>query len=206
EIQHGASRLPIVAANLALALSSFVRNGIGGGGGYDFGHLALLDGLSVALLAIGAAAAVVLAARGRAEWLFVLGIVVASFAVFVLLALPPPGYHRFLIATPFLVLLMVLPLSLLLRAGSLPRSVRLALAGGLLLVFACVNERRLVEALWLDRPTDEIRLARYVAHRYPGRAVYVAAYGGGGDSHAPHFFLPHPPPPPPPTPDHPDAA
>jgi hypothetical protein len=193
EIAKGANPIPIVWDNLVLSLRSFVQDGIGGGGGYDLGHQAFLDRFSLAFLLAGIVAGIVLAFR-KTELFFVFLVIGAAFFGFVVLALPPPAYHRFSVAFPFLVILMTLPFSLLVSARRLPRSVRYGLTGGLLLLFACVNERRMVEAVWLDKPVEELRLARYLGNRYPGRSVYVAAYGGFGYGRILYFFMRNPPP------------
>ena len=92
------------------------------------------------------------------------------------LTIPPPAYHRFSIAFPFLVILMTLPFSLLLRLPGLPASNRNALAAGLLLVFACVNQRQFAEAVFRDRPSDDLRLSELINQRFGGRKLYVAAF------------------------------
>lgn len=191
EIAQGANPIPIVRENLLLSLKSLVRDGIGGGGGYDLGHRAFFDRFSLVLFLGGVLAGLVLLSR-RSELLFVFLVIVAAFFGYVVLALPPPAYHRFAIAFPFVVILMTLPFSLLLKVRPLPVSVRSALAGGLLLLFACVNERRFVEAVWLDKPVEELRLARFVGLRYRGRNAYVAAYGGFGFARVLYFFMKDP--------------
>jgi Dolichyl-phosphate-mannose-protein mannosyltransferase len=187
-IAAGTNPIPIVRDNLILSLKSFFQDGIGGGGGYDFGHQAFFGWFSLVLFLTGILAGLVLLFR-RSELLFVFLVIAATFFGFVVLVLPPPGYHRLSIAFPFMVILMTLPFSLLLSVRQLPVSIRYALAGGLLLVFACVNERRLVEAIWLDKPAEELRLAKYLGRRYSGRSVYVAAYGGFGFAKVLYFFM-----------------
>jgi hypothetical protein len=172
-IAKGANPIPIVRDNLILCLKSFVVDGLGGGGGYDLGHLAFFDRFSLVLFLAGTVAGLVLLFR-KTELIFVFTAIGAAFVGLVVFALPPPAYHRFSVTFPFLIVVMTLPFSLLLGVRRLPMSVRYALAGGLLLVFACVNERRLVEAIWLDKPVEELRLARYLGDRYSGRNVYVA--------------------------------
>jgi hypothetical protein len=167
--------LSAIAENLVICLRSFVQDGYGGHGGYDFGHLAFFDRFTLVLFAAGVLAGLVLLFR-KSEILFVFLAIGASFLTGMVLTIPPPAYHRFSIAFPFLVILMTLPLSLLLRLRPLPMSVRYALAGGLLLVFACVNERHFMEALIHDQPPDELRLSELLNQKFLGRNVYVAAF------------------------------
>jgi hypothetical protein len=110
------------------------------------------------------------------------------------LTIPPPAYHRISIAFPFLAILMALPLALLLRIRLLPSNVRYALVGGLLLLFACINERSFMEAVIHDQPSDDLRLARLLDQRYPGRNLYVAAFGGFGLEKVLYFGMKHRPP------------
>jgi 4-amino-4-deoxy-L-arabinose transferase-like glycosyltransferase len=187
------SPLSVIGENLALSLKSFVQDDIGGHGGYDFGHRAFFDRFTLVLFLAGALAGLVLLFR-KTELFFVFLAIGASFMTGMVLTIPPPAYHRFSIAFPFLVILMTLPLSLLLRIRPLPMSVRYALAGGLLLLFACVNQRRFVEAVCLDAPADELRLARFLNQRYPGRSLYLAAYGGFGFEKVLYFAMKNRPP------------
>lgn len=174
-IAAGTNPIPIVRDNLILSLKSFFQDGIGGGGGYDFGHQAFFGWFSLVLFLTGILAGLVLLFR-RSELLFVFLVIAAAFFGFVVLVLPPPGYHRLSIAFPFMVILMTLPFSLLLRIRQLPVSIRYALAGGLLLVFACVNQRYFTEAVIHDQPSDDLRLSALLNQRFDGRTVYVAAF------------------------------
>jgi hypothetical protein len=171
--------LAVLRDNLALSLKSFFRDGIGGHGGYDFGHLAFFDRFSLVLFGTGALAGLVLALR-RTELLLVFLLIGAAFVSGMVMTIPPPAYHRFSIAFPFLVIVMTLPFFLLLRVGKLPRSVSYALAAGLLLVFVGVNQRRFTEAVFRDQSADDLRLAELLQHRYGGRNLYVAAFPAFG--------------------------
>jgi 4-amino-4-deoxy-L-arabinose transferase-like glycosyltransferase len=175
-IEKGTARpLAVVRDNMKLSLKSFAENGIGGHGGYDFGRLAFFDRSSLALFLAGFAAGFLLLPR-KSEILFVLLVVGASFLTGMVLTIPPPAYHRFSIAFPFLVILMTLPFYLLLRLSRLPGTIRHALAAGLLLLFACLNQRQFVEAVFRDRPSDELRLSELLNQRFDGRNLYVAAF------------------------------
>jgi hypothetical protein len=170
-----ASPFAVVRDNLKLSLESFARDGIGGHGGYDFGRLAFFDRYSLVLCLAGIAAGLFLLPR-KTEILFVFTVVGASFLSGMVLTIPPPAYHRFSIAFPFLVILMTLPFHLLFRLSSLPRANRYALVGGLLLLFACVNQRQFAEAVFRDQPSDDLRLSELINQRFGGRKLYVAAF------------------------------
>ena len=169
------SAASVIVENLKLSLRSFVADGVGGHGGYDFGRLAFFDRFSLALFLAGLLAGAVLLFRTTAL-VFVFVVIELAFFTAMVLTIPPPAYHRFSIAFPFLVILMTIPFHLWLSLRRVPRSVRYALAAGLLILFACVNERHFVEAVVRDHAPDEFRLAQMLNQRFAGRHVYVAAY------------------------------
>lgn len=167
--------LAVLRDNLVLSLKSLVRDGIGGHGGYDFGHLALFDRLSVLLLIAGTIAAFVFAVRRR-EFLLVVLVIAAAFASGMVLTTPPPAYHRFSVAFPFLVIVMTLPFALLFRLTRPSRWIRYAVAGALLVVFAAVNHRRFTEAVFRDAPNADLPMVEMLQRQYAGRNLYVAAF------------------------------
>ncbi len=175
-IREGAPAAPIVVQNVKTSLAAFVRDGGGGHGGYDFGRLAPFDRFSLALLLIGAAASLLLAIRRREnrELLLVLAVVLAAFFAGVALTIPPPAYHRFTVAFPFLAILMSVPFALLGRARSLSAAMRLSIASGLLILYASLNERRFVEAIVRDRPSDDLRAVSLLRQRFGDRDPVMA--------------------------------
>ncbi|MDQ2980390.1 MAG: glycosyltransferase family 39 protein, partial [Acidobacteriota bacterium] len=93
-VARGANPVPIVRDNLTLALAAMARDGIGGHGGYDFGHRAMFEPFSLALFLLGVVGGLFLSAR-KPEILFVFVAIGAAFASGVVLTIPPPAYHRF---------------------------------------------------------------------------------------------------------------
>ena len=188
-VEKGANPVPIVRENLSLALAAMARDGIGGQGGYDFGHRAMFEPFSVALFLLGTAGGLFLSVR-KPEILFVFVVIGAAFAGGVVLTIPPPAYHRFSIAFPFLAIVMAVPFFLLRRIPRLPAYAANALTAGLLVLFACRNERQLAEAAIRDVPFREMDLARFVDQRYPGRPLYVAAFPNHGYARIYYFSGP----------------
>ncbi|MDQ2969968.1 MAG: glycosyltransferase family 39 protein, partial [Acidobacteriota bacterium] len=178
-VAKGANPVPIVRDNLSLALAAMAQDGIGGHGGYDFGRRAMFEPFSLALFLLGMAGGLFLSAR-KPEILFVFVAIGAAFASGVVLTIPPPAYHRFSIAFPFLAIVMAVPFFLLRRIPRLPAYAANALTAGLLMLFACRNERQLAEAAIRDVPFREMDLARLVNQRYPGRPLYIAAFPNFG--------------------------
>jgi len=70
--------LTVLRDHLRLVLTSFAQDGIGGHGGYDFGHVAFFDRFSLALFLAGVLAGLVLAFR-RTELFFVFLVILAAF-------------------------------------------------------------------------------------------------------------------------------
>lgn len=169
------STLDVLRGNLVLSLRSFVRDGVGGHGGYDYGHLALFDRFSLALLVAGAVAGLVFAIR-RPETLLVFLAIGAAFASGMVLTIPPPAYHRFSVAFPFLAIVMTFPFALLLRVPRVSGPIRYGVAAALLLAFAAVNLRRFTEAVMREAPTSELYMVEMLQRRYAGRKLYVAAF------------------------------
>jgi hypothetical protein len=175
EIASGTSRLSIIKGNLVLCLRSFFQDNIGGNGGYDFGHLAFFDPISMTLFIAG-----ILVGLGwlssKPQLLFVFLMLGAAFVGGMVLTIPPPAYHRWNIAFPFVAIVMTLPLSLLLRCRWPDRVVRSVVAGGFVFLVASCNERRFVEATLRDSPAAELRLSELINQRYPKRPLYIAAF------------------------------
>ena len=174
-IAAGASPLPVIRDSFILSCEALVRDGPGGGGGYDFGHLALLDRVSLALLAAGALVGLALLKR-KTGLFFVFFVIGAAFLFGVVLMIPPPGFHRFGIAFPFLVLLMTIPFWLLWRASRLPEAARFAFAALLVLLFIRQNERHLAQAIGRDTPPMEIAFSRLLRQQFGDRKLAIAGW------------------------------
>ncbi len=191
-IRHGASAAGIVLENLLLALRAFYRRGIGGNGGYFFGQLALFDTFTLALVTAGLALA--LASVRRRPVLGVVVVVLAvTFMTGVVLTVPPPAYHRFTLAFPFIALLAALPLWRVWKSGFATPAVRTALALGAAVVFTSTNLDYFATAAGGDPGQEELRVASYINRRFPARAVYVAAFPGNAFERLAYFADPRRP-------------
>jgi hypothetical protein len=175
QIAGGSTPAQVVRDNVLRSVQSVYRPGIGGSGGYDFGKQALLEPLALVLFALGAWRAVVLA-RTRIEWSLVLAATVLFFVLNVGLSIPPPAFHRFSIAFPFLCLLFALPLQALLDASIGTRVCRRAVVAAVLAAFACTQTVYARTAMLPESDFEEGRLARFIDDRFPDRALYVAAF------------------------------
>lgn len=178
--------LEVLRHNLAVSLGFFARDDVGGAGGFEFGHFAMLDPFSLALFGTGVLIALA-SLRRKTDLLFVL-LTLAGCVGMVTMTMPPPTVHRFGLAIPFLVIVMSLPFGLLFRLPRIPLSVRHAVAAGLLLVFAGVNLRRFSKAVFPEQSPDELRLAELLNQRYGGRPVYFAAFPAYGFQKVFYFY------------------
>jgi len=173
-----AAAVPVVRAvsqSLQLSLRALVTPGLGGHGGYDFGKQALLEPLALGLAILGLLRAIALARR-RSDWWLVIVTIALAFLTGMVLTIPPPAFHRFGIAFPFLALLISLPLHALIGAAIASRTLRLA-ATALLLAGLVVTQRLyFLRAALPENESVALRLVRFVDSQFPDRRLYVAAY------------------------------
>jgi len=90
---------------LANNIQSLYRDGIGGAGGYDFGHLAFFDKITLLFFCVGMIYLFYRVIKYREfSCLFILIILIVTFITGMVLTTPPPAYHRSSMAFPFIVL------------------------------------------------------------------------------------------------------
>jgi hypothetical protein len=174
-IRRGVDPMRVVWHNLWLSGSALFRPGIGGHGGYDFGRRELLEPLSAVLAGLGVVRAIALSRR-RIEWLFVLAFVAVSFLAGMVMTIPPPAFHRFSGAFPFLALLIALPIHALWRGSRGSAAFRAAAAGIVLAGLATTQILYFAATTASENDATPLRLARFIDQRFPGRALYVAAF------------------------------
>ena len=174
-IAKGESPTHIVAMNLRQSIRALYEPGIGGHGGYDFGHQALLEPLSLLLAVVGILRAIALA-RTNADWWLVLLVIAAAFVAGMGLTIPPPAFHRFAIAFPFLALLVALPLHAILSLPFGTATFRRAVAATVLVGFALTQQLYFLRAALPENEFPALRLASFLIRRFPERPIYVAAF------------------------------
>jgi len=162
---------------LVLCAKSLCLPGLGGAGGYDFGHQALLAPIVLCLVVLGTVRAIGLGVR-RPAWWGVLAVVFVAFVSGMALSMPPPAFHRLSLAFPLLALLAALPLHALLSASRGSRRFRHSIVA-LVLVAAAVEGMLYFQLAALpETPSSAVRLAAFVNERFPGRPLYVASFPG----------------------------
>lgn len=188
-IKKGEKPLLIVKENLVIAIKSFYQNGIGGHGGYEFGRLALLEKFNLYLFIAGLMLGLLLLWR-KIELLLVFLIIVISFVTGIVLTIPPPAYHRFSLAFPFLVLITTLPFHLFLsikKTKTLP-SARTLIPAELsnrikyviIIVFLTIyifnNQIYFQQSVKNENNNELLKLSKYINRNFPHRNVYVASF------------------------------
>ena len=181
----------VVWRSLWMSWSALGRPGIGGHGGYDFGHRELLEPLSALLAALGALRAIGLSRR-NVEWALVLSFVGLSFLTGMVMTIPPPAFHRFSGAFPFLALLIALPIHGLLTGSRGSRGFRHAAAAAVLTGVIATQTIYFHGTTLPENDSTPLRLARFIDEHYPERALYVAAFPGYAFEKIYHFVPGHP--------------
>jgi Dolichyl-phosphate-mannose-protein mannosyltransferase len=175
EARGDASALGILWQNLRLSVHALYQPGIGGQGGYDFARRELLEPVALILVTLGFLRAVLLARRHPEWWLLLLG-VCGSFLGGLVLTIPPPAFHRFSIAFPLLSLLMALPLHAVLTGPRGSAAFRRVVTAALLCGLITTQLIYFQSTTLPERGSTPLRLASFINHRFPGRALYVAAF------------------------------
>jgi hypothetical protein len=165
----------VVVENARLCFRALWQAGLGGHGGYDFGHQALLAPIVLALVVLGALRALVLGRRRR-EWWALLAIVVLSFVTGMVLTIPPPAFHRASLAFPLLALFAALPLHACWTARRESVVLRRVVPAVVALAVAFEGILYLERSALTESPASPLQLARFVNERFPGRPLYVAAF------------------------------
>jgi hypothetical protein len=165
----------VVVLNAQLCLRALWQPGLGGHGGYDFGHQALLAPIVLTLVVLGALRALVLGWRRR-EWWALLAIVVLAFLSGMVLTIPPPAFHRASLAFPLLALLAALPLHACWTARRGSVALRRVVPAVFVLAVAFEGIVYLERSALTESPASSLRLARFVNERFPDRPLYVAAF------------------------------
>ena len=179
DLAERASNLWALVRDAALAnVRTIYTPGDGGVTNYDFGHQALLDHATLALLALGGAVALSRAARSRDDApLRPLAAVLLGFVCGMVLTLPTGAFHRLVVVFPFVALLLAMGLEgLSALVGRLDaRAAAASLAVGTTLLVAA-NLVALDRMIRVDGPKASESIASYLmAHVRPGAHVTIAA-------------------------------
>lgn len=176
-IKKGEKVAVIIKENLVLSIKSLYQNGIGGHGGYNFGNLAFFDEYSRYFFLLGLLVGFVLLLR-KIEVLFIIMVILISFFAGVVLSIPPPAYHRFSLAFPFITIIFSLPLYLILSLKKTNFTSRLILIFIFLAIYIINNQQKFIISIKTEQNNTAIKLASYLNHNFPERKIYIASFPG----------------------------
>lgn len=172
----------LVPRNVVTSVRSFFTPGLGGAGGYWYGHEAMFDAGTCAVFFAGVLGAIVLARR-RAEVGLALFSVALAFFLGLVLAQPPVGFHRLSVVYPLMAFLLAVPFHLLARAapphpalGS--RAVRVAAAALGIAWLGTAGLEKFSRIAMTETVPDDMYLATWLNTRYPDRQLYLAGFPG----------------------------
>ncbi len=177
-IQKGESPLIPLKENALNTLKSFYQNDIGGAGGFDFAHQAIFDKFTLILFILGLLIGSTMLFNNLI--IFVLFLTIFLSLATVILAVPPPGYHRLTLAFPFISVICALPFATLFK---LTKNFKI-LGYGLIIIFLLIycfnNEKYFLKSVEKESYNESVMISDYINKNFPGRHIYVAAYPGFG--------------------------
>lgn len=182
QIAHGANPFRFIKDNSVQAIKSLYIDGIGGHGGYDFGHLAFFEKSTLYLFLFGTATGIILMflIKRKIELLLIYLIMAVSFISGVILTLPPPAYHRFSLAFPFLALIFSLPIYIFLKLKNYFKLLALFTILCLVIVYSINNQIYFQRTISTEFYNESIFISNYINKNFPNRNIYVASYPGFG--------------------------
>lgn len=97
----------IFKERLVSNIQSLYRDGVGGVGGYDFGHLAFFDKITLLFFCLGVIYFLYKVVKHREfAHLFILTALIVTFITGMVLTMPSPAYHRLAVVFPLMALLL----------------------------------------------------------------------------------------------------
>lgn len=177
QLNQGIQLTKILADQTKLSLESLYRSGVGGHGGYDFGHNALFDRFTLILLAVSFFTVLIMAVK-KPGLISLLMLPLITFISGVILTISPPAFHRFSLAFPYLAVIMALAVSAIGRLTGRIKTLSTILTGIILIVFGITNLRHLLLPLEKESVNESLYLSNFINAKYPGRRLHVASFPG----------------------------
>lgn len=176
EIKQGKNPISLIKENALLSIRSLYESGIGGQGGVTFAKLALFEKLSLSLFILGMLIGPLLMLR-KVELIFVFLVILLSLFQMIL-SIPPPAYHRFALAFPFLSIVCALPFYALLSTKKLNMGIKYVTTLLLLVLYGITNQRYFFTSVSNEKYHPILYVSEYINKHFPNRNIYVAAYPG----------------------------
>src|SRR3989338_2136506 len=164
-----------VGENLLLSLQSLYTSGIGGHGGYNFGHLALFEPFSFVLLVLGFF--VLLLGWRVPVHAFVFITILLSFVTGMVFTIPPPAFHRFSVAFPLVVLVISLPLGMVQHLFK-KQAIYWSFIAVVLVLYVLRSESYFRKSVLSEENANVLRIAKFINDKYTGRNLYIASFPG----------------------------
>lgn len=161
----------VIWDNTTLSLSSFVKDGVGGHGGYTFHQQAFFPRIGLLFFLGGTAFLLMKKYRDLTFWLLMLTVLL-TYSTGMVLTIPPPAYHRLTLAFPFIAIISAAPFSLF----SIRQKWPLLIAMTILAIYAGINIRYVQSAMKDERMIGDAAIIHHVNAYYPNRPVYIAAF------------------------------
>lgn len=188
KIAHGQSPLIALSNSTSQFFQSFYTHGIGGAGGFDFAHQAIFDTHTFLLFIGGIMIGLIWMVRKK-ELILVFVTFLGACAT-VIFAIPPPGYHRFTLAFPFIAIILSLSFSYLISVHFIPRNIRFSIGAFFLIYFAIINLQYFIPSIKNERNNTNLQIASVINSNYPERNLYIAAFPGYAFEKV-YYFSPH---------------
>ena len=176
DVSQGKSIFPFLKDNIFLTIKSFYIDGIGGQGGVNFGRLALFESFSLYLFLSGLLFLFILVPR-KIELLLLLLVVIFSI-IPIILSIPPPAYHRFALAFPFINIISALPFYVILKVLRIHSSIKYILIFMIIIIYGAKNQSYYLTSVKAEKYHPILYVSDYINKNFPVRNVYVAAYPG----------------------------
>ncbi|PIR08674.1 hypothetical protein COV53_01810, partial [Candidatus Gottesmanbacteria bacterium CG11_big_fil_rev_8_21_14_0_20_37_11] len=177
-IAKGEKPINIIKENAINTIKCFYIDDIGGGGGYDFAHQAIFEKTALFLFIIGCILVFVFSFR-KVEY-FLLFLVVFLSYLEMALSMPPIGYQRFILAFPFITIIMSLPFSLVISFNKTSHSLRCIVVVIMLGLYVINNQRYFLKSVEKEKDNNDLKLSKYINQNFPGRRIHIASYPGFG--------------------------
>lgn len=177
KLKEGKTVPQIIEKNLKISVESFYKDGLGGHGGYDFNHLALFEKFSLAIFILGTILSLFLFLKVPALF-WVWSTILVSFLAGMVLTIPPPPFHRFSTAFPFLILILSLPFYLVLKLKRIKYWLLFLIIIPVVFIYSLNNQRYFYKMTAKENDNANVRLTNFIITNYPDRNIYIAAFPG----------------------------
>jgi 4-amino-4-deoxy-L-arabinose transferase-like glycosyltransferase len=177
-VKSTSTAIQIVFSNFKISFQSIYKNNIGGHGGYNFGHFAFFDKFNMVLFILGLILSCFLMIRRKKQEIFFIIIVVSiSFIIGVVLTIPPPAFHRFSLAFPFLIILMVTPFYFIFKMSK-KCWIIFSITVLILCFYIAINFNYFKQQEKSELVSENIKLSKIIIEKFPKRNIYIASFPG----------------------------